>query len=89
MIILSMYINHNEYKVDHNERTFGRGSYESIFKRFYDISTFLLIFDGTQKTANPFSKGFFSKERDGPVPFFRKFSKIFYNMKNDHILYVY
>jgi hypothetical protein len=59
MIIHSMYINYNEYIVEHNERTFGRGSYYLIFKTFYDISTFLLIFDGTQKMANPFSKGFF------------------------------
>jgi hypothetical protein len=42
-----MYINHNEYIVEHDGRTFGRGSYYIIFKTFYDISTFLLIFDGT------------------------------------------
>jgi hypothetical protein len=47
MIIYSMYINHNEYIVEHDGRTFGRGSYEIGFKTFYDISTFLLIFYGT------------------------------------------
>jgi hypothetical protein len=58
MIIYSMYINHNEYIVEHNGRTFGRGSYEIGFKRFYDISPFLLIFYGTKKMPTFFSRPF-------------------------------